>query len=468
MRIQRGIFLALAAAAAVGACAPAATNGAATGPRPAETRFTTAAKLQLAQAEGATGERQQELYNQALQQSLQGIESAPQNPQHFYLAGLSHAGLGNFEAADTMWDRALEMFPAYEGDVMVAREQAWAQAFNQGVNAYNAGNMEQAERAWQQANQIFDRRPEAHFNLAAIYSAEQRYDDAINEFRAAVTALEREPGRELTPEEQADREESLASALQNLGNLQLFTEQFAGAEQTFRRLSQVQPDDVQTRANLATALARQGQREQAMAVYNELLGTPGMEPAQMMSIGVGLFQAQEFAQAANAFRQITVAQPNNRDAWYNLLNALYAQQRDPQTATAQGWLDLVPVGERLIEIDPLNENAFLIMIQAHREARQQQRALHFAERNQALPVYVDNIQLRHEDGRTTLNAVASGNRARAGSPVQLEFTFYGADGQALGTQRTTVTAPAQNAEAAFQVAMPTAAAPTGFRYRVVQ
>jgi tetratricopeptide (TPR) repeat protein len=462
------VLLALAAGAVLGACAPAAGNGVAGAPRPAETRFTTAAKLQLAQAEAATGERQQELYQQALQQSLQGIESAPNNPQHFYLAGLAHSGLAEFQAADTMWNRAVEMFPGYQAEVMVAREQAWAQAFNLGVNAYNAGATEQAVQYWQQANAIFDRRPEAYFNLAAVFSQEERYDDAIRAFQSAVAALERDPGRELTPEEVADREEALSSALLNLGNLQLFTEQFPGAEQTFRRLGELQPDNVQARSNLAAALARQGRRAEAMTVYQELLAMPNLGPDQMMSVGIGLFQAREFAEAANAFRRITEAHPNNRDAWYNYVNALYAQQREPETTTAQRWQEVIQATERLLELDPLNENAHLILIQAYRDTRRQQDALRIATRNQELPVHLDEFQIRQDGARAVLRANVTGNRAAAGSPVQLEFTFFGPTGQSLGTQRTTVSAPAQNANTRLEVSVPTETLPAGFRYRRVQ
>jgi tetratricopeptide (TPR) repeat protein len=460
MRMQRGMFLALAAMVALGACAPGATTGGAgaAGARPAETRFTTTAKLQLAQAEGATGERQQQLFQQALEQSLQGIESAPGNPQHYYLAGLAYAGMDNFEGADTMWTRAGEMFPGYQAEIMVAREQAWAQAFNQGVVAYNEGNMQVAVRHWERANQIFDRRPEAYFNLAAVYSQEQRYDDAVRAFQASLEALEREPGRELSAEEQAEREEAMVGALQNLGNLQLFTEQFGPAEATFRRLSELQPRNVQARSNLAAALARQERRDEAMTVYRELLAMPNLTTDEMMSVGVGLFQAQEYAQAADAFRQITDRQPNNRDAWYNYLNALYAQQR---------WQDIGPVGERLLELDPLNENAHLIMVQAFRELRQQPRAIQFATRNQELPVRLDELQLRHEGGRAVLRGTVTGNRAPAGSPVRLEFTFFGADGQTIGTEVVTVNAPAQNATTTLQVSVASPTAPMGYRYRVM-
>lgn len=457
MRFQRGTFLALAAAVAVGACAPAATTGAPGAPR--ETAQSRAATLYLAQAEAAEGERQQELYGQALEESLRGVEGAPNNPQHYYLAGIAHAGLDDFEAADTMWERALELFPDYEADIAIAREQAWAQAFNQGVNAYNAGNLEEAVEQWERANEIFDRRPEAYFNLAAVHSQREQYDRAIEAFSASVDALEREPVRELTEEELEEREDSRINALQNLGNLQLFTEQFGEAEQTFRRLTELQPDNVQARSSLAAALARQGRQADAMQVYTELLEQPQLAEQDMMSVGVGLFQAQEYQRAADAFRRITQTQPNNRDAWYNYLNALYAQER---------WQDAIPVAEQLIELDPLNENAYLILLQAFRETRQQQRALGVAERNQAAPIHLDDLQMRFDNGRATLRGTASGNRAAPGTPVRLEFTFFGPGGQTLGTQAVTVDAPAQNATTPVEVSVAAETVPTGFRYRVMQ
>jgi tetratricopeptide (TPR) repeat protein len=455
MRIRRGLFLALAAATAIGACAPAATNGVPGAPRPAETQYTRAAKLSLAQAEATSGEQQREFYQQVLQQSLQGIEAAPNNPQHFYLAGLGHAGLDNLEAADTMFNRAVEMFPPYEDEVMAAREQVWMQTYDQGIVAFQAGDMQTAARHWERANLIYDRRPEAYFNLAAVHAQQEQYDRALRAFEAAVRTLDREPGRELSAEEQELR----ITALENLGSMQMVTEQFADAERTFRRLVEMQPQNVQARSNLALALTRQGRRDAAQEVYQELLAMPDLSGEDMMAIGVGLFQAEEYGSAADAFRRITTLEPNNRDAWYNLLSALFRQER---------WQDAIPVAERLLELDPLNDTAHLILIQAFRETRQPPRTLEIAERRQALPVFVDNVQLRHEQDRAVLRAEATGNRARAGSPVRLQFTLYGPGNQTLGTETVTVTAPAQNATTNFEASIGTVVAPTGFSYRVLQ
>ena len=48
---------------------------------------------------------------------------------------------------------------AHRFEIEPAREGAWTDAFNAGVEAYNAGNMEEATTAWERANAIYTRDP---------------------------------------------------------------------------------------------------------------------------------------------------------------------------------------------------------------------------------------------------------------------------------------------------------------------
>lgn len=459
MMLQRALIVALGASLSLGACASAGgAGGGAGGARPAETRQSTSAKLFLAQAEGATGEQGEQLYRQALEQSLEGVESAPNNPQHYYLAGISYAGIGDAAGADSMFTRAVEMYPGYAGDVEGAREQAWVRFFNDAVAAFNEQNTERAVELWNQANQIYGMRPEAYLNIAVVHTQEGRNDEAIAAYRGAIEALDREPSRELTPEEVAERAESRQAAMSNLGQLLLATEQFGEAEQLYRDYLQQHPDDIAAQSNLAVVLSRQGRGDEAMQTYQRLLASPDLDEAGLMAVGVGLFQAEQYQQAAEAFQRITTMNPNNRDAWYNLANALYAQNR---------WADVIPAGERLVELDPLNENANLILARAYREQRRNQDALRILEANEAAPVLVDNLQLRSTEDRSIIRGTVQPKTASAGTPVQLRFTFF--DGaQQLGQQTVTVSAPAQGATANFEAVLQNPTPANGYRYEVVR
>ncbi len=460
MKSRFGIAVALVSLLATGACASAGAGGAegSDGPSVAETKQSTTAKLFIAQAEGADEARKAQLYQQSLDEVLAGIAANPDNPQHYYLAGVSYAGLDNYVAADTMFSRAVTMFPEYAADVEIAREQAWVGAFNAAVNAYNAGTMDEAIRGWEAANLIYAKRPEGFFNLAALYTQNEDYDRAVQMYRSSITALDEEPLRELTPEEIADRDESRRTAMENLGQLLVSVERYAEAEEMLRGYLADNPDDFAARSRLAVALAKQDKRDEAMQTYQELLSSPAISGPDLFNIGVGLFQVEEFGRAEDAFLRVTEMSPNNRDAWYNLANALYAQEK---------WAEIIPAGERLLEMDPLNEDAALILARSYRETEKNRDALRVLEASEAAPVFVKSPQLNATDGRSTIAGTIEPKAAAAGTPVQLRFTFYGPSGS-LGTETVTVQAPAAGSTTPFQVVLQNPTPAVAYSYQIVR
>lgn len=460
MRFRSGLALTLAAGLVMGGCAAGAAGGGGPsvsptgktyepGIAPRDSRFTTPATLYIAQGQ----------FEQALQEAQQGIAADSTNPRHYFLLGQAHAGLGNTEEANAAWARAEQLYPAYELEIEPARESAWADAFNQGVEAYNSNDMAGAVAAWTRANEIYQLRPEAYQNLAAIYTQQGDYEQAIAAYQGALAAVESEPAaRVLEEEEIADREASRATALENLAELLLFTEQHAQAEELFREQMQQDPDNVALQGKLAAAIAAQpGRESEAQAMYNELLGRSDLDAATLMEIGVVLFQQQDFARAAEAFERVTEARPNSRDAWYNLANALYA---------AESWEALIPIGERLMEIDPLNYDGSLMLARAYRDAGQNDNALRELERIEAAPIRLQKLQTRQGAGRTTVSGEVMGGQASAGTPFQLRFTFYGENGAALGTETVTVNAPATETVTPFEVHLQTETPAVGYTYEV--
>jgi tetratricopeptide (TPR) repeat protein len=443
MRFRTGMMFALMAGLALGGCAAGAVG--AGGPlvsptgkvyepgiRPTQTRYSQSGTLFLAQG----------LYEQALEQAREGIESNPENPIHYFLAGEAAVGLGEFELADSVWVEAERLFPAYELEIEPAREAAWAEAFNVGVQAYNAGDAAGAIEAWTQADLIYSLRPEAAQNLAVLLTQEAQYDEAIRVYRRGIGALDELPAtRVLEAEEVADRAEARDFMQDNLAQLLLYTDQFGAAEALLRELLRERPDDVEVQANLAAALSRQGREDEATQIYTRLLTAPDLTSEQLFNIGVSLFNAADYARAAQAFGRVTQTNPNSRDAWYNQANALYA---------AESWRELVPVAERLVEVDPLNENAALILARAHRELEENQRALAALQRIQLVPIFVEELQLRPSAQTTTVRGRVMGNEAAAGTPVRLRFTFY-SNGRTLGSETVTVTAPAREQSANFEL-----------------
>jgi tetratricopeptide (TPR) repeat protein len=442
MSFRSGMILALSGMLTLAGCAAGAAGGGPLtsptgreyppGTPPTNSRFTQAATLALAQADFET----------AMTQSREGIATEPGNPQHYYLAGEAAAGLGQYEVADSLWNAAEEIYPAYELEIEPARESAWAEAFNQGVEAYSANDVEGAVTAWRGADLIYPYRPDAAQNLAVVLTQEAEYEEAIEVYRGGLEALELEPATRIIEEpELTERAEARAFMRENLAQLLLYTDQFAEAEVILREQLEADPENIELQANLANALGRLGREQEASDIYSRLLNATDVTATQLFNIGVSLFNANEYIRAAEAFGRVTEVQPNSRDAWYNQANALYA---------AEEWAELVPIAERLVEVDPLNENAALILARGHRELGDNEQALAALERVEALPIFIDELQMVPGADATTVSGTVIGKNAAQGSPVQLVFTFYDDNGQ-LGTQTATVNAPATEQSAEFRV-----------------
>lgn len=460
MRFRSGLVLTLAAGLAMSGCAAggAASSGPSVSPtgktyepgiRPTESRHTTPAKLFIAQGQ----------YEQALTEAQQGVAADSTNPQHYFLLGQAHAGLGNYEEANEAWAMAERLYPAYELEIEPAREGFWAEAFNAGVEAYNAGNMDEAAAHWEAANSVYTLRPESFQNLAAVYTQQGDYPRAIEAYRGALNALETEPAsRVIEEEEQAERAEARATTLDNLSELLLFTDQYAEAEELFRSLLEDDPDNVTLQGRLGAAIAAQPGREaEAQAIYSELLGRTDLDATTLMDIGVVLFQQEDYVRAAEAFERVTQQQPNSRDGWYNLANALYA---------AENWEGLIPVAERLIEIDPLNYDASLMLARSYRDIGDNQNSVAELERMEATPIRLQGMQTHRGAEQTTVRGQAIGNQAPQGTPVRLNFTFYGEDGNQIGMQVVTINAPARDETTDFEVTLQTSEPVGGYSYEV--
>ena len=413
---------------------------------PRETRFSQTADLYFSQSND----------QRALEFALQGIAADSTNPLHYFLAGSAYARVERYVEADAMLDRAQGLYPAYELNVEPERESAWSLAFNAGVEAYQAGDLEAAIRAWKDATVMFDLRPEAHLNLARLLADEGRYAEAISVYQAALAGLQKAPAtRPLDADALRRRAEARLGAEEPLAQLLVVEGRYAEAEPLTRRQLERDSTDVQVRSQLARILDLQGRADEASEIYSAMLTEETLESYHLLNLGVGLFHASKFREAALAFRRLTDVQQESRDAWFNYANALFA---------AEAWDELTKVGERLLGLDPLGENAALITAKAHFETGERDLALRGLERSDAAPVHLEQIYIRRSSEGATVHAQVHGNAAEPGTPVRLRFEFYDPSGS-LGVDTVTITAPGRDETTELTV---TFAGPAAwYRYEVL-
>jgi tetratricopeptide (TPR) repeat protein len=385
-----------------------------------------------------------------------GIEAEPENPIHYMLAGLAQIRLQEYSQADAMFNEAQRIYPAYELEIEPEREAAWIELFNVGIAAYAEGDVERTIEAWEMAGVMWDLRPDATLNLASLFDAEGRWDDAIEAYQRVITGLEGEPvTRQLAEEERKEREDLRNRSEQTLTQLLLFTERFAEAEPLLRRHLEVEPTSIQARGDLAAALHGLGRDAEAAEIYTGLLSETGLEAREIFSVGVALYRATDFMAAAEAFEQLTQLQPDSRDAWFNYANALFA---------AESWESLAAVGDRLAEVDPLGEDSGLIAARAHLELGDEQSAAKGLNRTESAPIHVEGLQFRPSETESSLQGRVIGNAAEPGSQVRLRFTFYRADGT-VAIEPLTVSAPPPGVSERFEVSF--AGRATAYRYELV-
>lgn len=227
-----------------------------------------------------------------------------------------------------------------------------------------------------------------------------------------------------------------------------------------------------------------GDNERAMPVFRRILTMPapaaddtnGVERRDVavravLGYGGQLFNQDRNPQALEVLNAVRAADPQNADANYWASLALYKLQR---------WSDLATVSQKVVELAPLNYNAFMLLHDAHKmtadalkaqgqtaqEAQRRQAAIAAQTAGEALPVQVEQVGISSSGTTATVRGAVVGGAAAAGSPIRLEFTLTTPSG-AVGTGTVNVAAPAKGANANFELPIQVTSAPTGFHYRLV-
>lgn len=295
-------------------------------------------------------------------------------------------------------------------------------------------------------------------DLAAANTSLARAEELCPGFAAEVATVRRQAWeRELATGVQALQGGDTATAITNWTRAAEIYQGEASAPFNLALIYNARQDAARTGQYARETLRILGTlpADTAATVMTEREEMRGAAAQLIFNTGVVAFQANNFAEAANIFRSITELDRNYREAWTNLSFALYRLER---------WNDVVPATQRLLELDPLNENAMLVLAEAYRQLERGNEGVQIRERIRDVPVYVTVQGLRTEGEVSVASGEVTGNAARAGTPIRMEITFTGPGGD-LGTETVSVVAPAKGEKVPFTARYTGEGRPTSFRYR---
>jgi len=311
------------------------------------------------------------------------------NPAVWYFLGRYYVEVNDMAGMDSALDRAAAAAPQCAADIRGHRRRIWVPILNGAVDRIRAGDQEAAKTELRRAISVFDGEPQAFYYLAQIFAQQQQTDSAIVYFRRAIAVAQDSANRS---NEQA--QQLLRDGIFNVASTFHMRKQFDSAAAWYRRFRELRPDDAQAMTRLADALDQGGHPDEALALYDSVLARADSMPTlDLFQAGVAMFEAKRFDAAAQAFEAGLQRNPYYRDALFNLANTYLsmANQADsakgPDVARRKKELGekMVPVVNRLVGVDPMNERSHTMKAAAFQLLGLQDSTLAVLEGRQAMP-----------------------------------------------------------------------------------
>lgn len=431
------------------------------GTPPRDNSHTRSADLYLTQAQSTTDEAEARTrFEAALEAAQDGIAADSANPKSYFQAAQALVGLGQYGEAAVMFDKAEEIHPRYLLETEAWREGGWVNAYNDAIIPMNNSDLEGAAELFEQANALYDGRPEAFLQLGSIYQRLDQADDAVDAFRRAMEILEETEETQMADTATAPIwEQHWEVATIGLGQTLTYAQRYQEAADFYGELLAENPDDVSILGSLANSLSQLEMPDSVQALYDKLLARTDLEERELFNAGVGLYQIENYDQAAEAFRRAAEMNPFNRDARLNLAQTL---------SIAEKFEELIPASRDLLEVDPRNALGWIFLARALSETEQTEQANEIFVEYQEIGYEVSDLSLTpNPDGGTSISGVLKNTGLEPGTPVILRFHFGGFDGREIGTLDIQVAAPEAEMSEVFQGDFYSEEMVSGYTYEVI-
>lgn len=382
-----------------------------------------------------------ERYNRALEKLAEAYANPPVDARTHLLAARAYLGLRDYAGADSSLSMLVEAAPQCSDQALEMRFNAWVPLYNSGIEKLAAGDEDGALAQFEQANMIYvDSR--SMNNIASIYQSRGETAKAIAMYERALAS--------------GGEEEMIRVASINLAELMRSEGRNAEALQIYSEYSSSHPDDILGQLNYAIALLDAGSDEAAQQIFENMLGRDDLSFLQWSQVGIGLYRARNFDEAALAFRKAHELQPLNKETMENLANSYYQAER---------YDELEPLADSLVQRYPYEKVNYNLLANARTEAGEEDAALAILEAREGLTFEFLRAQLGSAgEGIYSLDGTVMNKSGAGGAEVTIPVHFLTEGGEVVVTEPLTLTLPATGETAGFQVQVQSDTPILGFRY----
>ena len=403
---------------------------------------------------------------QAKEQILTAIakEGQATNAAAWYYLARVYLMQGDVGGVDSAFSKAQALQPQCELDINSQRQNNWANLARAGFELQKANNVDGAINLFRDASRLFNDMPQVVSNLGVLFANSNREDSAAVYFARALA---------ITEAKIAAGDTTLAEDRKSTGlNLALMYQRLDRHKEAIVALQKYlvwDPKNMDAKKALTQSFRAVKMDRAADSLENAMVGDmakqnfDSLDTQDILAIGVAAFNAQKYQDAATAFAKGVARNPYNRDAVYNLANALLA---------LKDWEKLIDAAGKLVAIEPMNEDVYRLLGQGHKGLKHDAEVLKAAEKLVGLQVTIEmtNFQLGRKTaslkGAATGRAPtdAAGKTIKA-APVTLVVEFLTSGGTVVDTKE--VALPLMTPGATHAIAVEGAGVDiAGWRYRL--
>ncbi|MGH7560504.1 MAG: tetratricopeptide repeat protein [Gemmatimonadales bacterium] len=400
-------------------------------------------------------------------------EAQDKNPAAWYYLGRMALLEGNARAVDSAWTKAQELQPACEIDINSYRQNTWAALANVGLEMQRNGQTDSALALFREASWLFRGLPHVFANMGVVFANADQPDSSVAYFTKALEIAEKDTSLV---------EDRNSSAL-NLAIMLQRVNRFPDAIATYRKYLGWNPGDTEARKALAGSFRAAGMEDSATAIELAMVAEfsksnlDSLDLSDLMAVGVAAFNAGRYQEAENAFKKAVQRNPWSRDARYNLANSYFAMANAArakgdslrkaklvdsatkvEAAAAPSNQMLVAEAQKLLEIEPLNEDGLRLLAQGQRALKEDDAVLKTAERLIALPfsIEVTGFQMGQSGAKFTGEATGRNPLDPKGNPLKtapmvVVLEFMNTSGAVVDTKEFTIPVLKEGAKHPVQV-----------------